>query len=158
MLTTNVRRLDRNFPYGLDTLSKRNLEEPIEKSRRSGVIPEQARSVFVVDDELLIADSVAEILRNSGYAATAFYDGHDAIEEAQKRCPDIVVSDVLMPEINGIQMAIAIRSHCPATRIILFSGQAATVELLRDAERNGNFFELLPKPIHPRQLLKALTS
>jgi DNA-binding NtrC family response regulator len=119
---------------------------------------EGSRKVFVVDDEALIADSVTQILSQSGFAATAFYVGSDAIEQAQVECPDIVVSDVLMPELNGVQLAIAIRSYCPGARIILFSGQAATVDLLREAERDGYSFELLPKPIHPTQLLRVLSS
>jgi CheY-like chemotaxis protein len=118
----------------------------------------KARTVFIVDDEVLVANSVAQILERNGFAATAFYAGHDAIEQAQVQCPDVLVSDVVMPEINGVQLAIAVRHRCPVTRIILFSGQAATADLLREAEQDGYFFELLPKPIHPRQLLKALSS
>lgn len=116
------------------------------------------RKVFVVDDELLIADSVAEILIRNGYAAKAFYDADEAIECARTECPDVLVSDVLMPEINGVQLAIAIRALCPSTRIILFSGQAATVDILKEAEKQGYSFELLPKPIHPTDLLRSLSS
>ena len=116
----------------------------------------EARTVFVVDDEALIADSVTQILTQSGFIATAFYTASEAIERAQVECPDILVSDVLMPELNGVGLGIVIRARCPNTRIILFSGQAATVHLLSDAEREGHSFELLPKPIHPRELLKAL--
>jgi CheY-like chemotaxis protein len=61
-----------------------------------------------------------------------------------------------MPQIDGVEAAIAIRQHCPETRIILFSGQAATVEILTRAREHGHSFELLPKPIHPTQLIKHL--
>jgi CheY-like chemotaxis protein len=112
--------------------------------------------VLVVDDEELIADSVAEILNRNGYHAIALYSSQAAIQSAEEQCPDIIVSDVIMPAYNGIQMARAIRRHCPETRILLFSGNAATSSLLENAAYEGDSFELLAKPVHPVQLLKAL--
>jgi CheY-like chemotaxis protein len=114
--------------------------------------------VLVVDDEDLIADSVAEILNRNGYEATARYSGKSAIQYVEEECPDIVVSDVIMPDYNGIQLAKAVRMQCPETRILLLSGNAATSELLHRAYREGQTFELLAKPVHPLQLLKALSS
>jgi CheY-like chemotaxis protein len=114
--------------------------------------------VLVVDDEGLIADSVAEILNRNGYEATARYSGKSAIQYVEEECPDIVVSDVIMPDYNGIQLAKAVRMQCPETRILLLSGNAATSELLHRAYREGQTFELLAKPVHPLQLLKALSS
>ncbi len=114
------------------------------------------RTVMVVDDEELIADSIAEILNRNGYEATAKYSGKDAIRHLNEECPDIVVSDVILPKFNGIQLAIAVRSRCHETRILLFSGNTATLDLLANASRQGQSFELLAKPIHPEELLKAL--
>lgn len=112
--------------------------------------------VIVVDDEDLIADSVAEILNEHGYDAVAAYNGDMAIDLANEHCPDILVSDVLMPGRNGVQTALAIRGICPKVRILLFSGQAGTLDILKRARSEGHDFELLPKPIHPEQLLKKL--
>jgi CheY-like chemotaxis protein len=114
--------------------------------------------VLVVDDEGLIADSVAEILNRNGYEATARYSGKTAIQYVEEECPDIVVSDVIMPDYNGIQLANAVHLVCPETRIVLLSGNTATSELLHRASREGQFFELLAKPVHPLELLKALGS
>ena len=61
-----------------------------------------------------------------------------------------------MPQVDGVEAAIAIRKHCPDTRIVLFSGQAATVEILARARQRGYQFELLAKPLHPTQLIKHL--
>ncbi len=116
------------------------------------------RRVLVVDDESLIADSVAMILNRNGYEAVAKYNGTDALQAIQERCPDIIVSDVVMPDFNGIQLAKAIRTLCPSARIVLFSGNVDTASLLDDASLEGYFFEILAKPIHPTQLLKALRS
>jgi CheY-like chemotaxis protein len=112
--------------------------------------------ILVVDDEVLIADTIVQILNRNGFIAEAAYNGKDAIESARRHCPELVLSDVLMPHIDGVEAAIAIREICPETRIVLFSGQSATVEILARAKERGYTFELLPKPIHPTQLIKHL--
>lgn len=112
--------------------------------------------ILVVDDETLIADTIVQILNRNGFIAEAAYSGKEAIEAAKRHCPELVLSDVLMPHIDGVEAAIAIRELCPDTRIVLFSGQAATVEILARARERGHSFELLPKPIHPTQLIKHL--
>jgi CheY-like chemotaxis protein len=115
-----------------------------------------APRVLVVDDEKVIADTIVQILNRDGFIAEAAYGGEEAIEKARRHCPDLVLSDVLMPQVDGVEAAIAIRQHCPDARIILFSGQSATVEILARARERGHTFELLPKPIHPTQLIKHL--
>ena len=112
--------------------------------------------VLVVDDERLIADSLAAILNRSGFEAIARYGGEDAIEFIQTECPDIVLSDVVMPDTNGVLVAKTVRSNCPGTRIVLISGNASTPNLLEHALPDGAPFELLAKPIHPLHLLKIL--
>jgi CheY-like chemotaxis protein len=112
--------------------------------------------ILVVDDEPLIADTLVQILNKNGFLAQAAYDGRQAIEAARDSRPEIILSDVLMPHIDGVEAAILIRAMLPDTRIVLFSGQSATVELLASARQRGHDFELLPKPIHPTQLLKHL--
>ena len=112
--------------------------------------------VLVVDDERLIADSLAQILRARGHGVRVAYGGAEAISAAEQECPDIVLTDVLMPRVNGVQAAIAIRDMCPDTRIILFSGQAVTTDLLREARAAGHDFEIWGKPLHPRDLLRKL--
>jgi CheY-like chemotaxis protein len=111
-----------------------------------------------VDDEDLIADSVAEILNRNGYEATARYSGKTAIQFAEEECPDILVCDVIMPDYNGIQLANAVHLLCPETRVLLLSGNTVTSDLLHRASREGQVFELLAKPVHPLELLKALAS
>ena len=114
--------------------------------------------ILVVDDEALIADTIVQILNHSGFIAEAAYNGREAIEAARRLKPELILSDVLMPHIDGVEAAIAIREFCPDTRIVLFSGQAATVEILAGARARGHEFELLPKPIHPTQLINHLKS
>ena len=115
-----------------------------------------APRILVVDDEQLIADTVVQILNRNGFIAEAAYSGQQAIDAAARTCPELVLSDVLMPHIDGVEAAIKIQQHCPETRIVLFSGQAATIEILSRAKERGYTFELLAKPIHPTQLIQYL--
>ncbi len=129
---------------------------PSECSGDDGEIGSPAPRILVVDDEKIIADTIVQILNRNGFIADAAYGGEEAIEKAKRFCPELVLSDVLMPEVDGVEAAIEIRKHCPETRIVLFSGQAATVEILARARERGHSFELLPKPIHPTELIKRL--
>ena len=112
--------------------------------------------VLVVDDEHIIADTLAKILDLNGYEATAAYTGTEAVDSARALQPDLVISDVIMPDMNGIEAAIQIRQFLPGCKILLFSGQAATAGLLESARAQGHEFEILAKPIHPADLLAKL--
>jgi DNA-binding response OmpR family regulator len=114
------------------------------------------RRVLVVDDQKLIADSLAEILRNQGFGAQAAYDGLDALDAASKFNPDCLLSDVLMPGMNGVELAIAMRMKNPKLTIFLISGQAGISDILEEGLRRGYQFELIPKPVHPLELVARL--
>lgn len=93
--------------------------------------------VIVVDDEPIVADTLVDILKGEGYEAIATSNGKSAIEWVARFVPDLVVSDLMMPGLNGIETARAILKQLPACRIILFSGQAASTDLLAKAESEG---------------------
>lgn len=112
--------------------------------------------VLVADDERVIADTLAIILNQSGFEATAVYSGEKAVETAQTLRPDMLISDVIMSDLNGIDAAIKIREMLPTCKILLFSGQAATADLLERAQGQGHQFEILAKPVHPQDLLAKL--
>jgi CheY-like chemotaxis protein len=112
--------------------------------------------VLVVDDEQVIADTLAKILDLNGYDASAVYSGTAAVESARALQPDLVISDVIMQDMNGIEAAINIRGFLPSCKILLFSGQAATADLLENARAQGHEFEILAKPVHPADLLAKL--
>ncbi|MDP9268508.1 MAG: response regulator [Acidobacteriota bacterium] len=114
--------------------------------------------VLVVDDARVIADTLAIILGQNGYDSTAAYTGQEAVEKAKAVQPDLVISDVIMPDMNGIEAAIQIRRMLPKCKILLFSGQAATADLLENARQQGHEFEILAKPVHPADLLAKLKS
>ncbi len=112
--------------------------------------------VLVVDDEQVIADTLAKILDLNGYETSAVYTGTAAVESARSLQPDLIISDVIMPDMDGIEAAIKIRGFLPNCKILLFSGQAATADLLENARARGHEFEILGKPVHPSDLLAKL--
>ncbi|MFZ0304248.1 MAG: response regulator [Terracidiphilus sp.] len=112
--------------------------------------------VLVADDERVIADTLAMILNQSGFEARAVYSGEKALELTSSFEPDMLISDVIMADLNGIDAAIRIRKLRPGIKILLFSGQAATADLLEKARAQGYEFEILAKPVHPQDLLSRL--
>jgi len=112
--------------------------------------------VLVADDEQVIANSLTMILNQAGFDAIAVYSGEQAVEMAETFQPDLLVSDVVMGEMTGIEAAIQIRKKFPECKVLLFSGQAATTGLLQKAKAEGYDFELLLKPVHPADLLAKL--
>jgi CheY-like chemotaxis protein len=96
------------------------------------------------------------ILNQSGFEARAVYSGERALELVSTFEPDMLISDVIMADLNGIDAAIRIRALRPRIKILLFSGQAATADLLEKARAKGHEFEILAKPVHPQDLLAKL--
>jgi CheY-like chemotaxis protein len=118
--------------------------------------PSMISSVFVVDDEPLIASTTAKILQNSGYDARSFVNPLEALQSAQAVGPDLVIADVFMLELSGIDLAIRLKELCPTCKVLLFSGQAETQDLLEAARRHGHDFTVLAKPIPPTELLARI--
>lgn len=112
--------------------------------------------VFVVDDEHVIAQTLAIILTQNGFDATSFTNPLEALAAARAGCPDLVISDVMMPEMSGVDLAMALQSACSNCKILLFSGQSATKDLLETARGKGHHFRLLSKPVHPTDLLDSI--
>jgi len=112
-----------------------------------------ARLVLIVDDEVRIADTLAAILAHSGFRTKVAYDAASALEIAQATPPDLLLSDVCMPGLSGVDLALVVRRTIPRCKILLFSGQAETMDLLSAAREAGQTFTILAKPLHPTKLL-----
>lgn len=113
--------------------------------------------IIVVDDEPIIADTLANILNGEGHNALAFSGGEPAIRLAEVMHPDLLITDVAMPGMDGIETAKAVLKVVPDCRIILFSGQAQSTELVSKARAEGYLFEVLAKPVNPDVLLAAIS-
>jgi DNA-binding NtrC family response regulator len=112
--------------------------------------------VFVVDDEHVISSTLAAILELHGYSATSFTSPLEALAAARSRPPDLLISDVTMPGLSGIDLAIQMKAQYPECKILLFSGQAITQDLLKEARDQGHSFQFLQKPVHPSVMLSRI--
>lgn len=112
--------------------------------------------VLIVDDEHVIANTLSVILSNSGFAIMTAYDGKTALEMASAIPPELLLTDVSMPGMNGIELAVALTQSTSDCKVLLFSGQASTLDLLDKANHAGHDFALILKPIHPTDLLTRI--
>jgi DNA-binding response OmpR family regulator len=113
-----------------------------------------ARMILVVDDERVLADMLALILQRSGYNSTAVYNAADALV-ALKRRPDLIISDVMMPEVDGVELAVQASKLLPGIQILLISGHAGTQELVK---ASGLSLDFLAKPFSPEELLTRVAA
>lgn len=114
--------------------------------------------VLIADDEKIIADTLAMILNQGGFEARAVYTSEKALEMAPDFQPDMLISDVIMANLNGVDAAIKMRALLPHIRVFLLSGQTATTEMLARSQAKDYGFEVLVKPVHPQDLLNKLRS
>ncbi|HET6219689.1 MAG TPA: response regulator [Acidobacteriaceae bacterium] len=117
---------------------------------------EDAVQIFVVDDEKVIAETLAVILARNGFTVTSFTSPREALEKARRLPPSLLLCDVIMPELSGVDLAVQIKETWPHCKILLFSGQAETNDLLSAAREQGYDFPLVAKPIHPVDLLQRI--
>lgn len=109
--------------------------------------------ILVVDDDWVVADSLTEILRRNGYATETAYDGAGALQTALLSPPELVITDVVLPGMSGVELATTLKSVYPDCKILLCSGHASTPELLRSPHCAPYDFTLLSKPVRPQDLL-----
>ena len=110
--------------------------------------------VLIVDDEERIADTLSLILNQSGFDARAAYSGETAMALARAVKPDVLISDIFMDGITGIALALQVNKELPDCRILLYSGQSVTTDLLQSAD--GHQFDFLSKPVHPQAHINRL--
>jgi len=113
-------------------------------------------TILVVDDEPLVADTLSAILARAGFKTHTAYDGATALQLANKFTPHLLITDVAMPEMNGVELALTLVDEQPACKVLLFSGHATSADLVNALDA-GHEFRLLSKPIHPTEMLKHVT-
>jgi len=112
--------------------------------------------VYVVDDEPLIASTLAAILSDSGYEAEFFTNPLEALAAVAPGSPTILVSDVTMPDLTGVELAMRVLDICPHCKVFLMSALGSIDELLEAAGALEAEFPFMRKPFHPGVLLDAM--
>jgi CheY-like chemotaxis protein len=127
------------------------------------VLPKQSQvsnppnpTAYIVDDRQIIASTLVAILKLSGFTPFGFVNPLEALKASGSNEPALLIADVVMPQMTGIELAIQIKSKYPDSKILLLSGQTATADLFEAANKDGHELALLAKPVHPTELLAAL--
>lgn len=114
------------------------------------------RMILVVDDEHALADTLALILERAGYKSTAAYSAAEALVAMGTQTPDLIISDVMMPGMSGVALAIQVRKMHPNIKFLLISGHAGTQDIIEAARADGHSLDLLAKPVLPEDLLSKI--
>ena len=116
--------------------------------------PIERPRALVVDDYVSSADALAEHLEAWGFEARAVHSGEQALAGLEDFAPDIVLSDLIMPGISGIELMERIRATGLDCEVLLLTGQG-TIETAVDAIRKGAF-DYVSKPVDPPRLRHLL--
>ena len=112
--------------------------------------------ILVVDDEARIVETLALVLRHNGYEIAGAYEGSSALAQASEFHPDLLLTDVVMPGMDGIELSQRVVQQVPTCKVLLLSGNAATAQMLERAHKRGLKLQLLSKPVHPLDLLRKI--
>ena len=118
-------------------------------------MPGKMRKVLVVDDERLVADTLSLIFRKRGYDSRAAYSGADAVECAREFGPELLLCDMSMPGMDGLEVVNAIAGEHPACRVLMLTGHYSNVKKMLDHSHSLlNPMGVITKPIQPEDLLE----
>jgi DNA-binding NtrC family response regulator len=108
--------------------------------------------ILVVEDDVESCELMGMVLHEAGYSVDLAHDGYEALEMAARRRPDIIVSDIQMPRIDGVELAHRIHAADPKLPVVLTTGAENTKDLVTAAERYGAV-ACLQKPMNLDELL-----
>lgn len=114
--------------------------------------------ILVIDDDDLVRDTLVRILTRAGYDAIGAKDGREGLKHFHLEPPDLIVTDVIMPEQDGIETVLQLRRSDATLPIIAISGggRARAMQFLETAQKLGADL-VLPKPVKQHDLLAAVS-
>ncbi len=106
--------------------------------------------VLVLDDEALVGKRLGLVLGRMGCSVEAFDDPHDALKRIAEKEFDLVVTDVVMGDVDGIQVLEQVRARCPRTKVIMITAYAM-MSMARKAMERGAY-DFVAKPFVPAEI------
>jgi DNA-binding NtrC family response regulator len=106
--------------------------------------------ILIVDDEETTRELFAELLQRWGYDVDQTADGHEALKIAAETHPDVIISDLVMPKLDGLSLVRALREEQPDTPVVIITGKG-TIDAAVEAVREG-VFDFVEKPLDPARL------
>ncbi len=109
-------------------------------------------TVLVVDDSRMLREMISEILRTSGLTVVQARDGVEAVAKIQARCPDLVITDFVMPRMNGYELCRRIRAYPKARRVPVVVCSTKSEDLSRRLGLRSGVDAYITKPFNPDEL------
>ncbi|GGT16080.1 response regulator transcription factor [Streptomyces purpureus] len=118
--------------------------------------PEPSRRILVVDDDPTVSEVVTGYLKNAGFTVDTAADGHEALASATSGHPDLVVLDLMLPGLDGIDVCRALRHHTPAPAVIMLTARGDEEDRILGLEVGAD--DYVTKPFSPRELVLRVQS
>jgi DNA-binding response OmpR family regulator len=144
-----------------ELVSKRGQETPAEELLRATpvttTIPEEsmpmAKKILVVGDERHIVQRVHADLERAGYEVVTAFDGKEALEQVDAEKPDLIVLDIVMPEMDGFEVLKILRTRLDTQKLpaVLLTPRAGDADVFRNWQSGVDCY--LSKPFHPLELV-----
>ena len=110
--------------------------------------------IMVIDDEPIVGKRLKPALEKNGYEVEAYTTSREALERIEQEDFDIVVTDIRMDEIDGMEVMTKVMERSSRTKVIIITGYA-TIEMANEAMGKGAF-EFIAKPFKPNELREVI--
>ncbi len=117
------------------------------------------QKILVIDDNVVVRNTLVQILEGEGYQVVSAEDGRRGLSVFRAEHPDLIITDVIMPEKEGIETIRDIRGECPNAKIIAISGggRIGNTDFLRIARQLGAS-DVIAKPLDPDYFISVVKS
>lgn len=112
------------------------------------------KNILLIDDEKIILDTIAHDLSNQGYDVVTARNGEEGIQMFEQKTPDLVITDLIMEELDGIQLSKTVKEMNSSTKIIILTGYPSATSAI-EALKLG-VCDYLIKPCEKTELLKSV--
>lgn len=112
--------------------------------------------VLIIEDEKLLADSIRSVLERKGFEAECVYDGEAGVEYAELGIYDLLILDVMMPKMNGYQVAREVRAKRCGTPILMLTARSELEDRIEGLNAGADYY--LTKPFDIRELLACINA
>lgn len=120
------------------------------------MIKVSAMKILVIEDEKMLADSIKRVLESKGFTVEAVYDGEDGAEYALLGIYDLLILDVMMPKMNGYQVAREVRAKRCSTPILMLTAKSDLEDRVEGLNAGADYY--LTKPFHMKELLACINA
>ncbi|GHH60458.1 DNA-binding response OmpR family regulator [Streptomyces umbrinus] len=110
--------------------------------------------VLVAEDDPKHAEVVRRYLRREGHSVVVVHDGHAAIEEIRRNRPDVLILDVMMPLVDGLDVCRTVRREADDVAVLMLTARSAEEDLLRGLDHGAD--DYMTKPYSPRELMARI--